>query len=83
MQVVIFDINDVTMGPVLEFLVTLYSHQAPIRMGLVPVAKEGDAVGSLLAQVFYKLIEEKEGPDTLTLMSGVSGYHSKLFVVII
>ena len=59
-------------------MATLYTHQAPIRVGLVPVAKPDDEAGSLLAQVFYKLVEEKDGAEAVSLLSGVSGCNETI-----
>ena len=52
-------------------LASLYAHQAPIRIGLVPVAKHDDEVGVLLTQVFFKLIDEKDGPDAILALAEV------------
>ena len=67
----VFDITDTSVADSLEFLVTLYQHSAPIRIGLVPIAAEKDEVGLLLARVFYHLVEENSGPDTLIRLMNV------------
>lgn len=66
-----FDVMDTQMTSSLHFLITLYNHQAPIRIGFVPVAKEGDEVGALLVQVFYKLVDEKDGAEAVTMLTQV------------
>ncbi|KAF6038703.1 UGGT2 [Bugula neritina] len=63
--VVMFDVNDITIGYTLDFLSSLYEHQTPIRIGLVPVAKEDDTPAVTLAQAFYKLVDEVEGPEAV------------------
>ena len=71
LQIMIFDVKDVSAGHSLELLVSLYSHQAPIRVGVLPVANEEDEAGALLAQIFYKLVEETDGPEALLKLAEV------------
>jgi len=62
---VIFDINDLSIGATLEFMISLYDHMTPLRIGLVPVADSDDAIGCLLVNAFYRFMEEKGGPAGL------------------
>jgi len=66
-----FDVNDITIGYTLDFLSSLYEHQTPIRIGLVPVAKEEDMPAVTLAQAFYKLVDEVEGPEAVRKLAKV------------
>ncbi|XP_067949349.1 UDP-glucose:glycoprotein glucosyltransferase 1-like [Watersipora subatra] len=63
--VLIFDVMEPTVGASLELYASLYSHQAPIRIGFVPVALNNDPVGELLVQVFYKLVDDKDGVEAI------------------
>lgn len=67
----IFRADDTSVGDTLDFLLMLYQHSTPIRIGLLPIAADDDEAGSLLVQIFHHLVDDSNGVAALTRLAEV------------